>query len=52
MNQAVQLIAPILRARSGTPGDATSGVVAGVLTVPLRELYALLWRAVMVEIPD
>ena len=32
--------------------DPFTDVVTGVLTVPLRELYAVLWRVGVVEIDD
>jgi hypothetical protein len=32
--------------------DPLTDAVTGLLTVPLRELYALLWRAGVVEIDD
>jgi hypothetical protein len=32
--------------------DPLTDVLARVLTVPLRELYAVLWRAGVVEIVD
>ncbi|MFG1935251.1 Rv1535 domain-containing protein [Mycobacterium sp. NPDC048908] len=32
--------------------DPLTDVVAGVLAVPLRELYAVLWRAGLVDIDD
>jgi hypothetical protein len=37
---------------TGVSSDPLTDVVAGVLTVPLRELYAVLWRAGIVEIGD
>jgi hypothetical protein len=44
---------------SGVPGssivigsDPLTDVLAGVLTVPLRELYAVLWRIGVVEVVD
>jgi hypothetical protein len=37
---------------TGVSGDPLTDVVARVLTVPLRELYAVLWRAGVVEIVD
>jgi hypothetical protein len=36
----------------GVSSDPLADVVARVLTVPLRELYAVLWRAGVVEIVD
>jgi hypothetical protein len=37
---------------TGVSGDPLTDAVARVLTVPLRELYAVLWRAGVVEIVD
>lgn len=36
----------------GLSSDPLTVVVARVLTIPLRELYAVLWRAGIVEIED
>jgi hypothetical protein len=36
----------------GVSVDPLTDVVARVLTLPLRELYAVLWRAGVVEIVD
>jgi hypothetical protein len=37
---------------NGVSGDPLADVIARVLTVPLRELYAVLWRACLLEIVD
>ncbi|HEV7418930.1 MAG TPA: Rv1535 domain-containing protein [Mycobacterium sp.] len=36
----------------GVNSDPLTDVVARVLTVPLRDLYAVLWRTGIVEIAD
>jgi hypothetical protein len=37
---------------TGVSSDPLTDVVAGALSIPLRELYAVLWRAGIVEIGD
>jgi hypothetical protein len=41
-----------LRAAGVTHSDPFVGAIAGALSVPLRQVYALLWRAGLLDITD
>jgi hypothetical protein len=41
-----------LAAAGFAESDPFVGVVAGALSVPLRQLYALLWRAGLLDLTD
>ncbi|WP_353589769.1 Rv1535 domain-containing protein [Mycobacterium sp. URHD0025] len=37
---------------SGTPSDPLTDAVSRVLVLPLRELYAVLWRCGVLDVDD
>jgi hypothetical protein len=41
-----------VRAAGVTHSDPFVGAIAGALSVPLRQVYALLWRAGLLDITD
>ena len=41
-----------VQAAGVSESDRFVGVIAGALSVPLREVYALLWRAGLLDITD
>jgi hypothetical protein len=50
-NPAFSSVEPMTASGTNTPSDPVT-VVARVLSIPLRELYAVLWRIGMVDIDD
>ncbi|WP_420892065.1 Rv1535 domain-containing protein [Mycolicibacterium peregrinum] len=42
----------VITSGSGTPADPLTDAVSRVLTVPLREVYAVLWRCGVLDIDD
>jgi Transposase DDE domain group 1 len=46
------IIGTVMNLRTGRGSDPLTDVVAAALAIPLRELYAVLWRAGIVEIVD
>jgi hypothetical protein len=45
-------VGSVVNLRIGVSSDPLTDGVARVLAIPLRELYAVLWRAGIVEIVD
>ncbi|WP_443093734.1 Rv1535 domain-containing protein [Nocardia anaemiae] len=41
-----------MRTAAGVGSEPLTGALTQVLTVPLRELYAVLWRLGVIEIVD
>jgi hypothetical protein len=41
-----------VQAAGVTQSDPFVGAIAGVLSIPLRHVYALLWRAGLLDITD
>ncbi|MGV0592876.1 Rv1535 domain-containing protein [Mycolicibacterium porcinum] len=42
----------VITSGSGAPADPLTDAVSRVLTVPLREVYAVLWRCGVLDIDD
>ncbi|ONM48435.1 hypothetical protein B0T44_22800 [Nocardia donostiensis] len=49
---ALRTVVGVMRTGVGIDSDPLTGALTQVLTVPLRELYAVLWRVGVIEIVD
>ncbi|WP_396881996.1 Rv1535 domain-containing protein [Mycobacterium sp. SMC-4] len=49
---AVRTVGSVAASTGVTPSSDPLTVVSGVIAIPLRELYAVLWRLGVVEIDD
>ncbi|MGQ4596890.1 Rv1535 domain-containing protein [Nocardia sp. R6R-6] len=47
---AVRTLSGVIKTVVGVGSDSLTGALTEVLTVPLRELYAVLWRLGVIEI--
>ncbi|WP_433521248.1 Rv1535 domain-containing protein [Nocardia pseudovaccinii] len=48
----IRMVSSVMSSGAGVGSDSLTGALTHVLTVPLREVYAVLWRLGVIEILD